>query len=218
MNVMEHRIYIKQVQITAVSHKLKDGIMTHSLSVSGHLDQKLAQHLGCADLVFLQNGTPRQGFPQLPLDAECGAFRALFEADPELRQQFEITGDNCNGFVVKRNENGSLSLRFRLHYHGNPHPALGYLEAVGSGASTLALSPLEQGELFAIDAESAGTEAAEPGEDSEPEPEPEPELEPEKLEQQFKPGPEERRRAGRKPVRVIPLEPEKSTQRSRSPR
>ena len=212
--MIEYRIQIKQVQITTVTHKLKDGVMTHSLSVATHLDQKLAQYLGCADLVFLQNGMPRQGFPQLPLDAEYGAFRAVFEADPELRQQFEITGDSCDGFVVKRNENGSLSLRFRLHYHGNPHPALGYLEVVGSGGSTLALSPLEQEELFVTDAESARTKTAE---DSGPEPEPEPE--PEKLEQQFRTEPQERRRAERKLVRVnVPLDPEKSTKRSRSPR
>ena len=144
-------ILINQAQIHSINHKLKDGRLSHSILISGALDENLARELGCEELVYLKNGTPRQGFPQLPLDVSCGAFRVRFEADPDLHQQFEIAGDTCDRFLVKRNENGSLQLRLRLNFHGDPHPALAYAEVVGNGRSTLSLTIVEQQPLFPSD-------------------------------------------------------------------
>lgn len=117
----------------------------HRVSVSGLLTRELATELGCQDLVFLDNGAPRQGFTKFDLDVECGAFRAFFEADPELKQRFELAGDS---FVVKRTDNGLFQLSWRMNYHGDPHPALAYLEAVGGADSALRIVPLEQQPLF----------------------------------------------------------------------
>jgi hypothetical protein len=141
-------LLIRQAQILSISHKLKDGRLSHSLAISGTLDPALARELGCEELVFLHNGAPRQGFPQLPLDTACGAFRATFEADPALRQEFEMTGDTCDRFLVKRSQTGSLLLNLRLNWHGDPHPALAYVAVVGSAASTVSLTLLEQQVLF----------------------------------------------------------------------
>jgi hypothetical protein len=157
-------ILIRQAQIHSINHRLKDGRLSHSIVISGALDQNLAQELGCRELIFLNNGMPRQGFPQLPLDISCGPFRVTFEADPDLHQQFEITGDTCDRFLVKRNENGSLHLRLRLNFHGDPHGALAYVQAVGSGASLLSFTVLEQQALFQNDAvaEESPAEQADP--------------------------------------------------------
>lgn len=141
-------ILIRQVQIHSINHKLKDGRLSHGILISGALDQNLARELGCEELVYFKNGTPRQGFPQLPLDVSCGAFRVRFEADPDLHHQFEIAGDTRDRFLVKRNENGSLQLRLRLNFHGDPHPALAYAEVVGNARSLLSLTILEQQPLF----------------------------------------------------------------------
>jgi len=67
-------ILINQAQIHSINHKLKDGRLSDSILISGALDQNLARELGCEELVYLKNGTPRQGFPQLPLDVICGPF------------------------------------------------------------------------------------------------------------------------------------------------
>ena len=64
-----------------------------------------------------------------------------------MHQQFEIAGDTCDRFLVKRNENGSLQLRLRLNFHGDP-PALAYAEVVGSGRSSISLTILERQPLF----------------------------------------------------------------------
>ncbi len=146
--MLDKPITWKAVQITAVAHRLKDGILLHRLSVSGLLTQELAADLGCQDLVFLENGAPKQGFTKFDLDVECGAFRANFEADPDLKQRFELTGESCEGFVIKRTETGAFVLSWRMNYHGDPHPALAYLEAVGGGDSALRIIPLEQQQLF----------------------------------------------------------------------
>ncbi len=61
---------------------MKEGILLHRLSVSGLLTRELATDLGCQDLVFLENGAPKQGFTKFDLDVECDTFRASFEADP----------------------------------------------------------------------------------------------------------------------------------------
>ena len=146
--MFDKAITFKAVQITAVAHRLKEGILLHKLSVSGLLTRELATELGCEDLIFLDTGAPKQGFTKFELDVECGAFRASFEADPDLKQRFEVTGDACESFVVKRTENGVFQLSWRMNYHGDPHPALAYLEAVGSGDSALQIVPLEQQQLF----------------------------------------------------------------------
>ena len=146
--MLDKPITLRAVQITALAHRLKEGILLHRLSVSGLLTRELAAELGCQDLVFLDNGTPKHGFTKFDLDVECGAFRASFEADPDLKQRFQLTGDACEGFVVKRTEAGELLLSWRMDYHGDPHPALAYLEAVGSADSALRIVPLEQQQLF----------------------------------------------------------------------
>ena len=146
--MLDKPITLKAVQITALAHRLKEGVLLHRLAVTGLLTRELASELGCQDLVFLENGAPKQGFTKFDLDVECGAFRATFEADPDLKQHFELIGDACESFVVKRNEAGSFQLSWRMNYHGDPHPALAYLEAVGGGDSALRIVPLEQQQLF----------------------------------------------------------------------
>ena len=125
--MLDKSITWKAVQITAVAHRLKDGILLHRLSVSGLLTRELAADLGCQDLVFLENGAPKQGFTKFDLDVECGAFRATFEADPELKQRFELTGESCGGFVVKRTETGVFVLSWRMN--------VPWRSASGSGVS-----------------------------------------------------------------------------------
>ena len=146
--MLDKPITLKAVQITALAHRLKEGILLHRLAVSGLLTRELAADLGCRDLVFLEKGAPKQGFKKFDLDVECGAYHASFEADPDLKQRFELTGDSCESFVVKRTEAGSFLLSWRMNYHGDPHPALAYLEAVGGADSALQIVPLEQQQLF----------------------------------------------------------------------
>ncbi len=146
--MLDKPIALKAVQITALAPRLKEGVLLHRLAVTGLLTRDLASDLGCQDLVFLENGSPKQGFSKFDLDVECGAFRATFEADPDLKQRFELTGDSCEGFVVKRTEDGLFQLSWRMNYHGDPHPALAYLEAVGGAGSALQIVPLEQQDLF----------------------------------------------------------------------
>ena len=98
--------------------------------------------------MFLEDGGPKQGFSKFDLDVECGAFRAIFEAGPDLKQRFELTGDSCESFAVKRTENGTFQLSWRMNYHGDPHPVMAYLDAVGGAGSALQIFPLEQQELF----------------------------------------------------------------------
>ena len=147
-SLLDKPITLKAVQISALAHRLKEGTLLHRVSVSGLLTREPATELGCQDLVFLDNGAPRQGFIKFDLDVECGAFRAFFEADPELKQRFELAGASCDSFVVKRTDNGLLQLSWRMNYHGDPHPALAYLEAVGGADSALRIVPLEQQPLF----------------------------------------------------------------------
>jgi len=146
--MMDKTITLKSVQIGAIAHRLKEGTLLHRLSVSGLLTRELATDMGCQDLIFLENGAPKQGFTKFDLDVECGAFRASFEADPVLKQRFEMTGDSCDSFVVKRTDDGLFLLFWRMNYHGDPHPALAYLEAVGGADSALRIVPLEQKPLF----------------------------------------------------------------------
>ena len=146
--MLDKPITLKAVQITALAHRLKEGMLLHRLAVTGLLTRELAADLGCQDLVFLENGSPKQGFSKFDLDVECGAFRATFEADPDLKQRFELTGDSCERFVVKRTESGLFQLSWRMNYHGDPHPALVYLETVGGGDSALQIVSLEQQQLF----------------------------------------------------------------------
>lgn len=146
--MLDRPITWKAVQITGLAHRIKEGILLHRLAVSGLLTRELATDLGCQDLVFLENGSPKRGFTKFDLDVECGAFRAFFEADPSLQQRFELTGDSCDSFVVKRTENGVFQLSWRMNYHGNPHPTLAYLEAVGGADSALQIVPLDQQQLF----------------------------------------------------------------------
>lgn len=151
--MFNNQIEIWHTQIAALNHKVKDGTVHSRLLVAGVLDTKLAEDLGIKNLVFANNGTPKEGFSKLELSTNCHAFRAVFEAEG-LRQTFEITGDNTDNFLVERvtdEKHGSFRLKFRLNYHGDPHQALAYVLAVGSAESSLKVVPLQQ-ELDASDA------------------------------------------------------------------
>ena len=68
----------------------------------------------------------------------------MFEADPSLKQSFElISGDSTDRYVVERGAEGVLRLKLRLNYHGDPHEVLAYVGVVGSGESMLKIVPLQ---------------------------------------------------------------------------
>jgi hypothetical protein len=136
-------IAIWDAAITAISHKLKDGVLTSHIIVTGTLNEDLAEELDVESLVFAANGAPKQGFEKLELSTGCQAFRAVFEADPALKQSIEITGDSTDNYLVERTSEGALRLKCRLNYHGDPHQVLAYVLAVGSGESHLKIVPLQ---------------------------------------------------------------------------
>ena len=129
--------------ITAVSHKIKDGLVSSRILFTGTLNEDLADALGAKTLVFTSNGTPKEGFSKLELSTGCAACRALFEADPALKQSFELNGDSSDNYVIERQAEGVLRLKARLNYHGDPYQVLGYVLAVGSGESVLKITPLQ---------------------------------------------------------------------------
>ncbi len=137
-------IEIWDAVITAIHHKVEDGAVQSRILVTGTLNPDLADELGTRTLVFASNGTPKGGFSKLELDTGCAAFRAVFEADPSLKQSFElISGDSTDRYIVERGAEGVLRLKLRLNYHGDPHEVLAYVGVVGSGESMLKIVPLQ---------------------------------------------------------------------------
>lgn len=137
-------VEISDAVITAIHHKIADDKVQTRITVTGMLLPDLAERLSARDLIFAGNGTPKGGFSSLSLDTGCAAFRAVFEADPALRQSFELTsGDSTDQYTVARLAEGVMQLKLRLNYHGDPHQALAYVMAIGSGQSKLRIVPLQ---------------------------------------------------------------------------
>jgi hypothetical protein len=148
--MLTEAVTIPGVQIIGLSYSLKDGLVSNRLTVTSRLDPALATSLRCSELLFLENGTPKTGFAGLDLDTCCEQYRASFECiDPELKQEFTIEGDICDGFSVERLDSGEFRLRFRLHHTSNLHGPLAFVEEVGTACAVLRLSPLQQ-RLFEI--------------------------------------------------------------------
>ncbi len=144
-------VMISEARIVGLSFALKDGFVSSRLTVTSRLLPGLATALGCSELLFLHDGTPKTGFARLDLDTCCEQYHASFEcAAPELKQEFTIEGDVCDGFCVDRTENNEFRLRFRLHHTGNLHGPLAFVEQVGTGSSLIRLTP-KQALLFAAD-------------------------------------------------------------------
>jgi hypothetical protein len=137
------QLVLRDAVIDSTHHKTQEGKVQTRIQVHGSLNQEVADVLGIKSLVFAHNGTPKDGFSTLQLDTGCAPFRAVFEADPALKQSFEITsGDSTDRFVLERQE-GGLKLKMRLNYHGDPHAALAYTVAVGNFESKLKIVPLQ---------------------------------------------------------------------------
>lgn len=137
-------VEIPNAVITAIHYKIEDDKIQTRISVTGTLLPDLAEHFGARNLIFADNGTPKGGFLALSLDTGCAAFRAIFEADPALKQSFELSsGDSTDQYTVKRLAEGVMQLRLRLNYHGEPHQVLAYAAAIGNGKSRLRIIPLQ---------------------------------------------------------------------------
>jgi len=137
-------VEIWDATVTAIHHKMKDGVLSSRLTVAGTLDESLAKELGANSLVFAENGTAKEGFSKLELSTGCAAFRALFQPDPVLKHDVEITGDSTDNYLVERKTKGGLKLKFRINYHGDPHQMLAYVMAIGSGEAHLRITPLQK--------------------------------------------------------------------------
>jgi hypothetical protein len=146
--MFSEQVTFRDAVIDSIHCKTQDGKVQSRILAHVSLSQEAAEVLGVKSLVFAENGTPKEGFHSLALDTGCAAFRALFE-HPELKQSFEIaTGDSTDSYVVQRMEEGRLKLKLRLNYHGDPHPAIAFINSVGNAESRLKIIPL-QGELSA---------------------------------------------------------------------
>jgi len=142
------------VRIAGLSYLLKEGLVSSRVTVMTRLIPALASALGCSELLFLDNGTPKEGFARLDLDTYCEQYHATFEcAAPELRQEFTIEGEVCDGFCVDRTENNDFRLRFRLHHTGNLHGPLAFVEQIGTASSVVHLTP-KQTRLFTVGSDS----------------------------------------------------------------
>jgi hypothetical protein len=139
--------------ISAIQHRIKDGTVSTRLMVAGELNESLADRLGCKDLCYAKNGTPKGGFSSVELDTGCQSCRVMFEPDPALKQQLELNIDQADNFLVERNGDGKFRLKLRLHCMGEPFAALGYVLAVGTSPAVLTITPLQQ-ELAAADGSS----------------------------------------------------------------
>jgi hypothetical protein len=167
-------IEVWDAQITSVHLKTEDSKVQTRIMVTGSLDADLAEDLGARHVLFSDNGTPKQGYSKLQLDTRCQSFRAVFEADPALKQSFEIlAGDSTDRYIVERQADGVLQLKLRLNYHGDPHHALAYIMAVGDSQSILKIVPLQQ-ELDGEKREDDEDEDTDEDEDDDEEPEEEP--------------------------------------------
>jgi hypothetical protein len=142
-------VIIPDARIVGLSYALKGGFVSSRLTVTSGLLPALATALGCSELLFLEDGTPKSGFARLDLDTCCEQYCAVFEcAAAELKQEFTIEGDVCDGFCVDRTENNEFRLRFRLHHRENLHGPLAFVEQIGTGSSLVRLTP-KQALLFA---------------------------------------------------------------------
>ncbi len=138
------QIVLRDAVIDSIHCKTEDGKVQSRIQVHGSLTQEVADVLGAKSLLFAHNGTPKEGFSSLALNTGCAAFRALFEADPALKQSFElVSGDSTDRYIVERLEDGILKVKLRLNYHGDPHAALAYIVAIGNAESKLKIVPLQ---------------------------------------------------------------------------
>jgi len=143
------------VRIAGLSYLLKEGLVSSRVTAVTRLVPALASALGCSELLFLDNGTPKEGFARLDLDTYCEQYRVRFEcAAPELREGFTIEGEVCDGFCVDRTENNDFRLRFRLHHTRNLHGPLAFVEQIGTASSVVHLTP-KQARLFTVENASA---------------------------------------------------------------
>lgn len=138
------KISLGDAQISGIVHKLKDGVLTSRILVSATLTEGIAEELECKGLVFTPNGIAKEGWSKLELSTGCASCRAVFQAAPELKQEFELDADAADNFVVERQAEGRLRLKLRLNYHGDPYKPLAYVLAVGSGESWLEITPLQK--------------------------------------------------------------------------
>jgi hypothetical protein len=137
-------ITLRDAVITAIHLKTEDGKVQSRIQVHGSLNQEVADILGAKSLLFAINGTPKEGYSVMRLNTGCASFRATFEADPALKQAFELaSGDSTDRYIVERQAEGVLKLKLRLNYHGDPHQALAYITAVGNSESLLRIVPLQ---------------------------------------------------------------------------
>lgn len=153
--ILTEAITISGVRIAGLSYSLKEGLISSKLTVVMRLVPVLASALGCSELLFLENGMPKGGFARLDLDTCCEHYHATFECvAPELKQEFTIEGDVCDGFSVERTDNNDFRLRFRLHHTANLHGPLTFVELIGTASSIIRLTP-KQTVLFRIEDSSA---------------------------------------------------------------
>lgn len=135
---------LRDAVITAIDNTMKDGKVQARVHVYGTLNQEVAAVLGAQSLCFANNGTPKEGFKSLQLDTGCAAFRAVIQADPALKQNFELSsGDHTDSYVVRRQAEGHLKLELRLNYHGSSIHLQAFWEAVGSSELLLKIVPLQ---------------------------------------------------------------------------
>jgi hypothetical protein len=138
------QITIARAVITAIHLKVEDSKIQTRIIASGAMSPELAQQIGARSLIYAENGTPKGGYTAAKLDTGCAAFRAVFEADPALKQSFELlSGDSTDSYVVTREADGALKLKFRLNYHGDPHQAIAFVQMVGNAECSLKITPLQ---------------------------------------------------------------------------
>jgi hypothetical protein len=138
------QIVLRDAVIDSIHYKTEDGKVQGRVQLHASLTQEAGEILGVKSVVFANNGTPKDGFSTLALDTGCAAFRAVFNADPSLKQSFElVSGDSTDRYIVERQAEGHLELKLRLNFHGDPHPALAYIVAVGNAESLLKIVPLQ---------------------------------------------------------------------------
>lgn len=138
-------ITLRNAVLRDVHNQMSNGKLQTRIVCVGTLSQELAELLGAKTIVYRENGTPREGFQELKLDTSCAAFRAVFEADPALKQSFELaSGDSSDQYRIKRMEDGSLQLSLRLNFHsGDVYRLFSYWTALGDGDSLLKITPLQ---------------------------------------------------------------------------
>lgn len=143
-------LQLSSTQISKIDLKMKDGGAIQSrLQIKTILTPELAQQLGCHDIVFGENDTPREGFTDVALDGGCAAFRALFEVTG-LTQTLELNGDSVTDVEIDKVRDGLLRMRLRLNVTGDPMQLINYWMQVGEAYGHCKVSPLAQ-ELAAVE-------------------------------------------------------------------